>query len=56
MVPLQKVTQSITLLLLLCIAGATFIGLVTAQTVDEDPVFFVVGDGSTYSGGAGWYA
>jgi hypothetical protein len=56
MVPLQKVTQSITLLLLLCIAGATFIGLVTAQTVDEDPVFFVVGDGSTYSGGVGWYA
>jgi hypothetical protein len=56
MEPLLNAIRSITLLLLLCIAGATFIGSVAAQSVDEDPVFFVVGDGSIYSGGVGWYA
>jgi hypothetical protein len=46
------------LIMLLCIAGAMFVGCVTAQeaTPDDDPVIFVIGDGSTYSGGTGWYA
>lgn len=52
------------LIILLCIMSAMFVSLAAAQTAtstpspsaDEDPVFFVIGDGSTYSGGTGWYA
>jgi hypothetical protein len=43
--------------MLLCIASAMFVGCAAAQTEEpEDPVFFVIGDGATYSGGTGWYA
>jgi hypothetical protein len=42
--------------MLLLIAGAFFVSCAAAEEVDEDPVFFVVGDGAIYSGGEGWYA
>jgi len=44
------------LIILLLIAGAFAVSCAAAEEVDEDPVFFVVGDGATYSGGEGWYA
>ncbi len=46
------------MVLALCIVAAMFVGVVAAEDPPpgEDPVFFVIGDGSTYSGGEGWYA
>lgn len=43
------------MLLTLCIMLALFVGVVAAEDPppEEDPVFFVIGDGSTYSGGEG---
>lgn len=60
---MQKFTLS-AVFMLLCIATSLFAGLAAAQTdptptptpADEDPVFFVIGDGAVYSGGSGWYA
>lgn len=57
---LLKHKTSVFMILLICLLGSTILNPVTAQTSDpsagEDPVFFVIGDGSTYSGGTGWYA
>jgi hypothetical protein len=54
--PLKAYTMP-ALIMLLCIAGALFFSCAAAQTAEpEDPVFFVIGDGATYSGGTGWYA
>lgn len=56
---MQKQTLPVAIMLL-CIASTLIIGSTAAQTdptpIAEDPVFFVVGDGATYSGGVGWYA
>lgn len=47
------------MIMLLLIAGAFFVSSAAAEDpspTPEDPVFFVIGDGATYSGGEGWYA
>lgn len=54
--------SALAVFMLFCIATSLFAGLAAAQTDPiptpeaEDPVFFVIGDGATYSGGSGWYA
>jgi hypothetical protein len=44
-------------LMLVCIASTLLIQVAAAQeTEDNDPVLFVIGEGSTYLGGTGWTA
>jgi hypothetical protein len=44
-------------MMLVCLASTLFIQVATAQTSeDDDPVLFVIGEGSTYVGGTGWTA
>ena len=53
---MRKYKQAIGLLLFLCIVSSLFINAVQAQSIDEDPVLFIIGEGSTYMGAAGWTA